>query len=129
LIAEKKLRLNKTFVLENVRYADSMGVEITPDIAVALDDLADILLTQKIVVEIGAYSETVSSSDDKSLRERTQLRAQKAVEYLIERGVKEKYLTAKGYGRAKPLKDCREGDCTPQEDERNRRLELKIKEL
>lgn len=67
--------------------------------------------------------------EDKLAREISNNRAQAVVEYLIAQGVKAKRISAHGYGRFKPLKDCREGGCTTEEDLANRLVDMKIKEI
>jgi outer membrane protein OmpA-like peptidoglycan-associated protein len=51
-------------------------------------------------------------------------RAKSTVDYLISKGVSNNRLIYKGYGETKPLNDCK--NCTPEEDQANRRVDFKI---
>jgi len=58
----------------------------------------------------------------------SEARAKSTYEYLITNGVpKNQILSYKGYGKRKPINDCRgRGDCSAEELELNRRTEFPI---
>lgn len=113
------------FRLDNAVYDPNVW-QLTPRTAAVLDKIADILLQfPAIVVEIGAYTETLGDEGD-NLR-LSQNRAQTAVDYLISEGVPKKRLSFKGYGETRPLNRCHNGvNCSQEEHSFNQRLELKI---
>lgn len=113
------------FRLDNAVYDPNVW-QLTPRTAAVLDKIADILLQfPAIVVEIGAYTETLGDEED-NLR-LSQNRAQTAVDYLISEGVPKKRLSFKGYGETRPLNRCHNGvNCSQEEHSFNQRLELKI---
>ena len=130
LLDSGKLKINKVFVVENVYYDSTAATGITPDIAEELDKLSDFLLKNKqLVVEIGGHTESLGNFDEKEAKDISKRRAEVVVEYLVSQGIKTKRLFPHGYGRVRPLKDCRDNICKPNEDEQNRRIDVKIKEL
>jgi peptidoglycan-associated lipoprotein len=129
LLDNDKMKPNRSFVIENVVYNERSQTNVSPDMIEELDKLAAFLLkNRKLVVEISGHTEGVGL-EDKLAKEIGLNRATAVVEYLMAQGVKQKRITAHSYGRFKPLKDCREGGCTPEEDLQNRRIDIKIKEL
>lgn len=129
LLDNDKMRPNKSFLIEDIRFTTQSELGITPDIASELDKLADFLKkNRKLTVEICVHTEGVIETDKMAKMISTK-RAEEMVEYLKSQGVKEKRLIPHGYGRIKPLKDCTAGGCTPEEDLLNRRVEVKVKEL
>ena len=83
---------------------------------------------RKLRVEICVHTEGVIESD-KMAKGISTKRAERIVTHLVAQGIKAKRVTAKGYGRMRPLKDCAAGGCTPEEDLLNRRVEVKIIKL
>ena len=83
---------------------------------------------KKLVVEIGGHTDAASKS--RSTRLETN-RAEAVRDYLILHGIKEKRVTAKGYGESQLVNNCGcEGnvvsDCSEEEHQANRRTEFKI---
>jgi outer membrane protein OmpA-like peptidoglycan-associated protein len=129
LMDNDKLRPNKSFVMESIHFPSETSETLTPDMAARLDELVEFLKkNRKLVVEIVAHTEG-GLKDDKLAKTISVNRAQAIVTYIISQGIKDKRITANGLGRSRPIKDCREGGCTPEEDRVNRRVELKIKDL
>jgi outer membrane protein OmpA-like peptidoglycan-associated protein len=129
LLDNDKMRLNKSFLAENIRYKTQAELGITPDMALELDDLVAFLKkNRKLMVEICVHTEGGIETDKLAKSISTQ-RAEEIVAYLKSQGIKEKRLLAHGYGRIRPLKDCATGGCKPEEDLLNRRVEVKIKKL
>jgi peptidoglycan-associated lipoprotein len=129
LLENDKLKLNKPFVIENLRFKTQSELSITPDITTELDELAAFLKkNRKMIVEICVHTEGTIESDKLAKMISTK-RAEALIDYLKSQGIKAKRLIPHGYGRLKPLKDCTAGGCTPQEDLLNRRVEVRVKKL
>ena len=125
-IAMKKIKLNDSFKIENIRY-DLNKWEIRSDAARELDNLVQILLDNPgIVVELGSHTDC-RASDVYNLS-LSQKRAEAAVEYIIKRGkIPQNRITAKGYGETKLLNKCDDGvACSEIEHAMNRRTEIRI---
>ena len=125
-IAMKKIKLNDSFKIENIRY-DLNKWEIRPDAAKELDNLVQILRDNPaIVVELGSHTDC-RASDPYNLN-LSQKRAEAAVEYIIKKGkIPQNRITAKGYGETKLLNKCDDGvACSELEHAINRRTEIRI---
>jgi hypothetical protein len=48
---------------------------------------------------------------------------------MVESGIKEDRLVAKGYGESKPIIDCSSKKCTREDHQMNRRTEMKVIEV
>jgi outer membrane protein OmpA-like peptidoglycan-associated protein/tetratricopeptide (TPR) repeat protein len=117
---------NRIFVIENINYTDITATNITSDLALALDRIAEFLTrNRKLTIEIAEHTET-KDLDDARAKQISTARAENIVKYLVSQGVNAKRISAQGFGRSRPLKDCRNGDCTPDEDEKNRRIDVRI---
>jgi outer membrane protein OmpA-like peptidoglycan-associated protein len=126
MIDEGKLPKNKAFTLENAHYSSYASTEITPDLALGLDKIADFLTrNRKLSIEIKVHTET-KDLDATRAKQISTTRANNIVKYLVAQGVNTKRISREGVGKAQPLKDCSKGNCTTEEDERNRRTELFI---
>lgn len=78
-----------------------------------------------VVVEIGSHTDATGSSDYNA--ELSQKRAESVKRYLIDKGIAENRLEAKGYGETKILNRCKDGvDCSEDEHQVNRRTEFKV---
>lgn len=125
-IGLKKIKLNDSFKIENIRY-DLNKSEIRLDAAKELDNLVQILRDNPgIVVELGSHTDC-RASDDYNLN-LSQRRAESAVEYIIKKGkIPSNRITAKGYGETKLLNKCNDGvACSEAEHAKNRRTEIRI---
>jgi len=125
-IAMKKIKLNDSFKIKNIRY-DLNKWEIRPDAAKELDNLVQILGDNPdIVVELGSHTDA-RSSDDYNLN-LSQKRAEAAVAYIIKKGkIPQNRISAKGYGETKLLNNCEDGvACSEIEHALNRRTEIRI---
>ncbi len=91
-----------------------------------LNNLIDYLNKNKhIKIEIGAHTDAVGSSGFNMGLSRK--RATTCFNYLVKKGISRHRLYPKGYGEKYILNGClREGQCTEEENEVNRRIELKI---
>ena len=126
MVESGNLPENRIFVIENINYGHNASTDITPDLALALDRIAEFLTkNRKLTVEIGEHTEALGL-DDSRAKQISAARASSVVKYLAAQGVNAKRITAQGFGRSQPIKECRNGGCTPEEDERNRRIDVKI---
>ena len=126
MVESGNLSENRIFVIENINYGHNASTDITPDLALALDRIAEFLTkNRKLTVEIGEHTEALGL-DDSRAKQISTARANSVVKYLESQGVNAKRITARGFGRSRPVKECRNGGCTPEEDEKNRRVDIKI---
>ena len=125
-IETKRLKVNNKFTVTGIQYDKTDQIDLTPKITVELDKLVDFLKDYKhLEVEIISHTETAGDEqDNKAISER---RSDAIVAYLKEHGVREKRISGRGFGGTRPLKDCKAEPCKPEEDLKNRRLELRIK--
>ncbi len=124
-----KMELNKIFVLENIYY-DLDSANIRPDAAVELDKLVQILIDNpEINIELSSHTDSIATVEYN--QDLSQRRAQSAVNYLIQRGISQQRLVAKGYGELMPVARNTNPDGTdnPEGRQRNRRTEFKILEI
>jgi outer membrane protein OmpA-like peptidoglycan-associated protein/tetratricopeptide (TPR) repeat protein len=124
-LAVEPIYEGKTIELENLYY-DTNSAEIRVDAALILDQLLEVMnKNPRLVVELGSHTDSrASASYNLKL---SQQRTQKAVEYLISKGIDSKRMVAKGYGETKLLNHCSDGvTCSEEEHQRNRRTEFKI---
>lgn len=78
-----------------------------------------------IVLEIGTHTDIRGNSEYN--RKLSQKRADSAKEFLVENGIAEKRVIAKGYGESRPIVKCETVEsCTEEDHEWNRRCELVI---
>jgi OmpA-OmpF porin, OOP family len=110
------------FVLKGVKFEFNAD-RLTRRAQEILDQVAETLLAYPDVrVEIGGHTDSLGrDAYNLALSER---RARSARQYLIGRGVDAGRMTAVGYGEARPIADNE----TPEGQEENRRVELKVLE-
>ncbi|MEN2401014.1 OmpA family protein [Flavobacterium sp. MC2016-06] len=81
-----------------------------------------------MVIEIGSHTD--SRGNAKFNENLSQKRANSTREFIIQSGINEKRVTAKGYGESVPIIKCKTDDsCSEEEHELNRRSEFVIKNL
>jgi outer membrane protein OmpA-like peptidoglycan-associated protein len=128
----KKLEKNKAYRLNNIYY-DFDKADLRPDSKATLDTLYTILTENPtIIIELSSHTDA-RGSEQYNLN-LSQKRAESCVNYLInERGIPKERITAKGYGKSKPLDDCTKYTECPQDQsgdcpchQLNRRTEFKI---
>ena len=124
----EKVELEKTIKLENIYY-DFDKSAIRPDAAVELNKLVKIMKDNPTMwIELGSHTD--SRGNDAYNLQLSQGRANAAVQYIINQGINQNRITAKGYGESKLLNKCANGvQCTPAEHQLNRRTEFKIVKL
>lgn len=129
ILVMDRIELNKIFVLENI-YFDFDKSDITPQAAVELNKLVDILKDNgEIKIEMGSHTDSVGTQDYNI--QLSQRRAESTVRYLINSGISQERLTARGYGETKPVarNSNPDGSDNPVGRARNRRTEFKIVEI
>lgn len=111
--------------LDNI-YFDYSKATLRPESFPILDRLYDyLMLNPDITVELSAHTDSRSShSFNKRL---SQDRAESCFDYLVEKGIDKKRMDTVGYGETKLVNKCADGvDCTEDEHQLNRRVEIKI---
>ena len=124
VIPLKKIKPNISIKIENIYYGfdkaslrDSSRIQLN-ELIIWLEDNPNVYL------EISAHTDSRGNSVyNKKLSQR---RAESVVDYLVESGINENRLIAKGYGKEKPIIDCLEHDCSIQDHQKNRRTEMKV---
>lgn len=129
ILVMDRIELNKIFVLENI-YFDFDKSDITPQAATELNKLVDILKDNAAIkIEMGSHTDSVGTQDYNI--QLSQRRAESTVRYLVNNGISQQRLTAKGYGETKPIarNTNPDGSDNPVGRARNRRTEFKIVEI
>jgi peptidoglycan-associated lipoprotein len=125
LANKDELKKGKKFTFDSFVF-EGESVDILPTTAEELDKLSDILsMHRKIEFEIGYHTEG-GLPDAKNV---AQKRAEAIMGYLVKKGINAKRLIAKGYGDMFPLKNCQTDNCSPEEIQKNKRVEIKIKDV
>jgi len=123
-IVLEKIKLEKTFVIDNIYY-DVNKADIRPDAAIELDKIVE-TLNDNPTITIELSSHTDSRGDDKLNMKLSQARAESARAYIVSKGVVADRITAKGYGKTKPIIV----DAATEEDfQKNRRTEFKVTKI
>jgi outer membrane protein OmpA-like peptidoglycan-associated protein len=116
-----KVELNRKFVVENIYY-DLDKDFIRADAAEELDKLVDFLKDNPgISIELGSHTD-VRNTDEYN-QDLSRRRAESAVKYLVQNGIEQGRIKAKGYGETQLIvKDAQ----TEEDHQRNRRTEITI---
>ncbi len=110
--------LGQTFELHSVQFFQNKA-ELKPSSFEALDELVDMLKAKPTIrIELGGHTETYGNEE--YLLKLSQDRVEMVKKYLVEKGIDEKRIKGKGYGKSKPLGVGKEFE------HRNRRVEMKI---
>lgn len=112
--------------LDNIYY-DFDASNIRRDAEPTLKVLAkNLLLNPKITIELASHTDCRGDEDyNASLSYK---RALSAVEFLIESGIDENRIEARGYGKSRPYVNCICSKCTEEQHQANRRTTFKILE-
>ena len=125
----EKIIIDKSIVMENIYY-DFAKWDIRPDAAVELDKLVAMLMDNpEISIELSSHTDSV---DTEAYNQRlSQRRAESAVKYIIESGIEQERITARGYGEDKPIARNTNPDGTdnPEGRQKNRRTEFKVTKI
>jgi len=119
------IKKNVTFEVKDILYAFN-DYKLLEDSKTQMDELVEFLkVNDNISVELSSHTDSRGSDEyNKTL---SQKRAQSCVDYLVDKGVEQRRIVAKGYGESKLLNRCGNGvDCTEEEHQANRRTEIKI---
>lgn len=128
----KKMEKDKAYRLNNIYY-DFDKADLRPESKATLDTLYSLLIENPtIIIELSSHTDA-RGSEQYNLN-LSQKRAESCVNYLInDKGIPKERISAKGYGKNKPIEDCtkypdcpmdQSGDCPCHQ--LNRRTEFKI---
>lgn len=122
----EKIFRNQEIVLNNIYY-DFNEYFIRDDAKPTLDNLTALLQRNPgIRIELGSHTDCRGRAGlNQTL---SQNRAQAAVDYLVNQGITQERLTAKGYGKDQPIEDCLCDRCSEDQHQRNRRTTFRILE-
>lgn len=120
----KDLQLNEAtegarIVLRNI-YFDTGSANLRDESQEELNRLYDIMEKSGLVIEIGGHTDNVGRED--SNERLSQARAEAVRTYVIDRGIAEERIQAKGYGESEPIADNE----TEEGRQDNRRVEIKV---
>lgn len=119
-----ELIVNKPFKIENIHY-DFDKYNIRDDAKLELNKLVQIMLENPINIELGSHTDSRGSF--KYNEQLSQKRAESAVSYLVQQGINQARITAKGYGESQLINICADKvPCTDSEHQANRRTEFKV---
>lgn len=115
----------KEFAVSDRIHFDFDKADITSQAAQILDGISRLLLDNpRVPVELGAHCDQRGSdayNDDLSNR-----RAESSVQYLIDKGVDSNRISAKGYGKRRPLITSSDGELSEEEHQENRRVTIEF---
>jgi outer membrane protein OmpA-like peptidoglycan-associated protein len=121
------LKVGQVFKIETITYNAPTAAELSSASSSELDNLVEFLLQNRnLKVELQIHTESLGIKNPKQVSDE---RGQAIQEYLSLKGITTKRLTTKSMGNTHPLADCKEGKCPPEEDLKNRRIELIVKDL
>lgn len=107
-------------------YFDLNKYNIRPDAALELSKILDVMV-QNPTIKIDIRSHTDSRNTAAYNEKLSERRAASTKEWLIQNGVNQSRLTAKGYGESQLVNKCADGvECTEEEHQANRRSEFVI---
>ncbi|OIQ16672.1 OmpA family protein [Lacinutrix sp. MedPE-SW] len=127
--AEERIKENEKgdvqITLDRI-YFDFDKSNIRPDAAKTLDVLVELMHKYKdMEVEVSAHTD--ARGNDQYNLNLSKRRAASTLEYLVSKGIERNRLKSIGYGEMQPLNNCdKEGICTDEEYDINRRCEFKI---
>ena len=121
-----KIYQDVEIVLEDIYY-DFNRWEIRNDAKPSLDSLFNLMVNNP-QIKIQLSSHTDCRGDDEYNQILSQKRAESAVTYLLNKGIKSQRLIPIGYGETQPAIVCDCESCTEIEHQKNRRTTFKITE-
>jgi len=124
----EEIVVGKAIKLDNIYY-DLGKATIRQDAAEGLDKLVKILQDNpSIKIELSSHTDS-RGGDAFNLR-LSQRRAESAVNYILEQGIDQSRIVAKGYGETQLVNDCTNGaPCSKAKHQENRRTEFKVTEV
>lgn len=115
-----KYELPEVVVLDNVTFETSKTIIRAPSFPM-LNKVAELLKNKKnMVIEVSGHTDDVGET--MANQKLSEGRANAIKNYLVSKGVKPEQITAKGYGKTKPIADNKTAAGRAQ----NRRIEIKI---
>lgn len=107
-------------------YFDLNKFNIRPDAALELSKILDVMI-QNPTIKIDIRSHTDSRNTAAYNEKLSERRATSTKEWLVQNGIDQSRLTAKGYGESQLVNKCADGvECTEEEHQANRRSEFVI---
>lgn len=124
----EKVEVGQKFVMENIFY-DFDKWDILPESEVELNKLIKIMNDNPSwKVELGSHTD--SRGSDSYNETLSQKRSDSAVGFIVNSGIGQDRIIAKGYGETQLVNHCKNGvECTDEEHRANRRTEFKILEM
>ena len=121
----ENLEIGERFVLENVYY-DFDKYFIRSDAAFDLDEVVRVMKKYpNMEIELGSHTD--SRGSDRYNQLLSQNRAKAAVAYIVQRGIEQRRIVARGYGESQLTNECRNGSvCSEEQHQENRRTEIRI---
>lgn len=121
----EKIFPQKMIVIPNIYY-DYDKATLRPESMVVLDSILVFFKENPdLTIEIGSHTD--SRGTDAYNNKLSQARAQSVVDYLVEKGIPQDRLLAKGYGKTMLLNKCATGvPCTEEEHQLNRRTTFRV---
>lgn len=125
---KRTFKKGDVIVLENLYY-DFNKYEIRNDASVELDKVVR-LLRRYPSMKLSLRSHTDARGANYYNQWLSRKRAEKAVEYIISKGIMGDRVRARGFGETLLTNECADGvECSEEEHQANRRTEIKILEL
>ncbi len=122
---EPEAKKGNVFRVDNIYFAFAKANALDESLPI-LDNIAKFLLENPTVrIELGAHTDCVGK--DAANMKLSIARAKFCVDYLASKGIDISRLESKGYGETKILNGCfTEGQCSTEENQVNRRVEVKV---
>lgn len=115
---------NQEFVINNIYY-DYNKYNIRPDAEPALDELVALLkLNDAFKIKIASHTDCRGTESYN--QKLSSQRARSVVEYLIKNGIEANRLTSQGYGKSRPLSNCKCAECTEDQYQLDRRTTFQL---
>ena len=116
----KSIKEGKSIILHNI-FFETASFELKQESFAELNSLKNLLLhNPNINIEIAGFTDNVGK-DDYNLK-LSQNRANSVKKWLVENGIEDNRMIAKGYGKTNPIAD----NNTEEGRQQNRRTEFKI---
>ena len=120
----ERIFLNTEVVLENIYY-DFEQWYIRDDAKPSLDTLANLLINNP-EISIQLASHTDCRGTELLNQDLSQKRAESAVAYLVEKGISDARLRARGFGKSQLIIKCPCTQCSEEEHQENRRTTFAV---
>lgn len=113
-------------IIENVYY-EYQKWNLLPQTIITLNKVIEVMkVSPDITVDLISHTDSRGSNSFNMML--SQKRAQKAVDYIISRGITKNRLVAKGMGELQLVNQCKDGvECSEEDHAQNRRSEFKVK--